>query len=218
MSLWIVSGILLFAGVLITGRGIGRFLLRGRLVAGSARAAGGMATLFMGALSGLIGLNLQTYQALTLERPVAEIRVERAAPQRYRVTLIEPETGTQRRFDLAGDEWQMDARVLRFHPWANILGFDAVYRLDRISGRYAAAEQDRTGPRTVHALTAEPGLNMAEVAGHPVIRAAKVIDTEYGNSAFMPLADGAVYQVTITQDSLLPRPANAAARQALEAW
>ena len=33
-----------------------------------------------------------------------------------------------------------------------------------------------------------------------------------------PLADGAAYEVMITQDSLLPRPSNAAARQAVAEW
>ena len=218
MSLWLIAGGFLVLGVGLTAHGLWRVLARGRLITGSVRTLSGGFVAAVGGIFGLIGLNLQTYHALTLERPVAELRIEQTAPQRYAVTLLEAEYGTQAVYDIAGDQWQLEARVLRFHPWASILGLNSLYRLDRITGRFADLDQARDGPRTVYALTDEPGVSLAELARHPLIDTAQVVDTSYGNSVFMPLADGATYEVMITQDSLLPRPSNAAARKAVAEW
>ncbi len=40
------------------------------------------------------------------------------------------------------------------------------------------------------------------------------VDTLYGGAAYMPMADGARYEVWITQSGLVARPANDAARNA----
>lgn len=218
MTLWLVTGGGLLLGFLLGLRGIGRIVFRGRLVAGLRGMVGGGAVLTLSAITGLVGVNFQTYHALTLERPVARLSIARKAPQTYFVTLTEAETGERRSFTLLGDQWQVDARVLRFHPWANILGFNAVYRLDRISGRYAALEAERTRPRSVHALSPEPGLPLAEAARNPLVAQADLIDTHYGNATYLPLADGAEFDLTISQYSLVARPANAAATAAVAAW
>ena len=63
-------------------------------------------------------------------------------------------------FMLAGDEWQLDARVLKWKGWANLLGLDAQYRLERVSGRYRDIEQERNDERTVYALSENPGVDL----------------------------------------------------------
>ena len=40
------------------------------------------------------------------------------------------------------------------------------------------------------------------------------MDTLYGGAAYMPMADGARYEVWITQSGLIARPANDVARNA----
>ncbi len=45
-------------------------------------------------------------------------------------------------------------------------------------------------------------------------RYAPVVDTLYGSGAAMPMADGATYEVWITQSGLLARPTNEKAREA----
>ena len=71
-------------------------------------------------------------------------------------------------FVLSGDEWQLDARVLKWKGWANLFGLDAQYRLERVSGRYRDIEQERTGERTVYALAENPGLDLWKVTlDHP---------------------------------------------------
>lgn len=61
-------------------------------------------------------------------------------------------TGEGQRLMLRGDEWQIDARVLKWQAFVNVLGFDAVYRLERMSGRYSDVESERSALRTVYPL------------------------------------------------------------------
>jgi len=43
-------------------------------------------------------------------------------------------------------------------------------------------------------------------------------DALYGSATFMPMADGAAYEVSVSQAGLLARPLNDAARAAVDAW
>jgi len=169
------------------------------------------------ALTLAITLHLYTYSRLTAEQPVAQVQIEQLAPQRFNVTMHVPEK-KPRNFVIEGDEWQLDARVLKWHGWAQLLGLDAQYRLDRISGRYRDISQARSRPPSVHALAYDSGpLDLWEL----VQRKPKWlpwVDAEYGSATFLPMSDNAKFQVMMTQTGLLARPANAAASEAVSGW
>ena len=61
-----------------------------------------------------------------------------------------------RLLSMLGDEWQLDARVINWKPPATLLGLEPIYRLERLSGRYPDLVDERTAPRSVHALIARP--------------------------------------------------------------
>ena len=169
------------------------------------------------ALSLAISLHLYTYSRLTAEQPVAQVQIEQLAPQRFNVTMHVPEK-KPRNFVIEGDEWQLDARVLKWHGWAQLLGLDAQYRLDRISGRYRNIAQARSRPPTVHALAYDSGpLDLWELA-QTKPKWLPWVDAEYGSATFLPMRDAVKYQVMMTQTGLLARPANAAASEAVSGW
>jgi hypothetical protein len=120
-------------------------------------------------------------------------------------------------FELAGDEWQVDARVLKWTGVATVLGLDARYRLERISGRYSDVEQERTAPRSVYALNDTPAIDLWALAkAHPDWF--PFLDGLYGSATYLPMSAGAQYEVTLTQSGLIARPINAAARAANRGW
>ena len=96
-------------------------------------------------------VNLHTYSRLTYEAPVAEVRFQERSPQHFwaYVTFGRAEAMI---FDIWGDEWQLDARVLKRKGTALLLGFDTLFRLDRLNGRYRDVFQERTQPRSVYSL------------------------------------------------------------------
>ena len=124
-------------------------LLRARFFAAGGSAFAGMLMLAAAAAFFILSSNLHTYARLTHEAPVAQIVFEARGPQRFRATLAQVPSGEMQTFMLAGDEWQLDARILKWRGWASLLGLDARYRLERVSGRYRDIDQERRNERTV---------------------------------------------------------------------
>ncbi|MBM0107052.1 hypothetical protein JM946_20135 [Steroidobacter sp. S1-65] len=192
-------------------------LFRARLLAASGAGLTGALLLAVAALLFVVSLNLHTYARLTHERPVAEIVFQQRGPQSFNATLTQVPNGEIQMFVLSGDEWQLDARVLKWKGWANLFGLDAQYRLERVSGRYRNIDQERSAERTVYPLAENPGLDLWQLTlDHP--SRLPFVDAVYGNAAYMPMSDGARYEVSITQSGLIARPVNAAAQQAAGSW
>jgi hypothetical protein len=137
-------------------------------------------------------------------------------PQRFELLLVR-EGEPSRRYELRGDEWQIDARVLKWRGLGVLLGFDTVYRFDRLAGRYANNDQERKASRSVHALAAEGALDSWQLLKtyHKYL---PVADALYGSAAYVPMADGAQYAVYVSATGLLIRPLNDAAKQAVGGW
>jgi hypothetical protein len=122
-----------------------------------------------------------------------------------------------RQYQLRGDEWQIDARVLKWRAIGNLLGFDSLYRLERLSGRYGDITQEKSAPRTVFALAEDPGVDFWSLLRrhHQYVPLA---DALYGSAAYVPMAEGAEYAVSVSASGLVVRPGNDAARQAVGGW
>lgn len=164
----------------------------------------------------LVGLNIHTYQRLTHEELAATLEFSSSAAGTHALKLSFPD-GLEREFLLNGDQWQLDARIIKWQGFANVMGFDSLYRLERISGRYQDIEQEKSAVRSVHALSEDPGLSVWKLAERHQ-RWLPWIDTQYGSAAYAPITDGARYRAFITQSGVIARPANARAEQAIEQW
>jgi hypothetical protein len=193
-----------------------RRLRRLQLARGTLFFLSGAFVLAVAASMALIAMNLYTYARLTHEQEAARVSVRQLGQRQYAVTL-EQKSAPPRHFELRGDEWQIDARVLKWRAMGNLLGFDTVYRLERISGRYGDIPSERAGPRTVHTLAEEPGLDFWTLLRryHDYIPLA---DALYGSAAYVPMAEGAEYTVTVSASGLVVRPGNEAARKAVGGW
>lgn len=191
-------------------------LRRRRLIAAGANGFAGALLVSVALLLGSLALNLHTYQRLTFEQPVAELGFTRLGPQQYQVHLRYAD-GRAALFGLLGDEWQLDARVLKWRGLANLAGLDAQFRLERIRGRYRDLERERSAPRSVYDLAPQAGLDLWSLAERHG-RWLPWVDAVYGSATYLPMADGARFEVTMTQSGLVARPLNAPARSAVRAW
>ena len=163
----------------------------------------------------VVATNLHTYARLTYEQPVADILFKSLGPQRYQATLLRNPSGEMQVFVLNGDEWQLDARVLKWRGWATVLGLDAQFRLERLSGRYRDIEQERLQTRSVYALSDNPGIDLWTWAvDHP--GKLPFVDAVYGSATYLPMAEGARYRVSLSQTGLLARPMNPSAATAVD--
>ena len=201
---------------LLTAFAMVRALRKRKAVRAGALGVGTGGFALVAALLGSLALNLHTYQRFTLEEDIAQLHFARLAPQLFEVSMQFP-NGSRRRAELAGDEWQLDARVLKWSGLATLMGFESVYRLERLSGRYSDAAQELTGRRTVESFTTERGLDLWSVT-RSSDRWIPWVDAVYGSATYLPMSDGAQYTVSITNSGLLARPLNDTAIKAVAGW
>ncbi len=204
----LVGILLLFAAV--------RRMRRRKILGGALIGATALVLLLLSLCSALIAANLLSYRRLSYEQPAAELQLTRTGEREFNALLTYP-GGEHADFALRGDEWQIDARVLKWHAFANLMGFDTAYRLDRISGRYTRIEDERTQLHTVYSLNPPQLIDPWDLV-HRYRSWLPWIDALYGSAAFLPMADGALYEIKVSQSGLIARPLNQAARDAVGGW
>ena len=203
------------AGVLFLVAAVRR-LRRRRLLGGVLNGATALVLILLSACAVLIAANLRTYQRLSFEQPAGELQLTRTGDREFNAVLTYP-NGERANFALRGDEWQVDARLLKWHAFANMIGFDTAYRLERIGGRYSRIEDERSQARSVYSLNAPQRIDPWELL-HRYRPWLPWVDALYGSATFLPMADGALYEIKVTQSGLLARPLNQAARDAVGSW
>jgi len=154
----------------------------------------------------LLASNLYGYQRLAYEQHLANIHIKNINKQHYQLTLDIPQQESKQ-FKILGDDWQIDARVLKWHPYANLLGLDLQYQLERLSGRFTDIAQEKSEQRSVYTLSASNHVDIWQLARH-YPDWLPFIDAVYGSAAYVPLSDGAHYQLFATQSGLVIRAAN----------
>ena len=194
-----------------------RRLRRLKLVSGTMFFLSGGLVLLVAAVVALVAANLYTYARLTHEQEAARVSMRQLGERRY-VVSVQPPKAPAQHYELRGDEWQIDARVLKWRAMGTLLGFDTVYRLERLSGRYGTVAAERSSPRTVHDLAHdETPLDIWSFVRqhHQYIPFA---DALYGSAVYVPMSEGAEYAVTVSASGLVVRPGNDAARKAVGGW
>ncbi len=201
---WLFPLLCAVLGIVFLFTGIAR-LLRVRLVSGLIRVL--MSSVFIGlsATSALIGLTLVTYNALTYERAVMLIQFEATSERDFYTVMLTYPDGVNRMVSLSGDEWELNARILKLQALSNIFGFDSAYRLDRLYGRYE--DVARAGDTNGLSLSPEYGIDLTDVS---VLTNNwfSIEDTRYGSATYNPMRAGLAYKICMTQSGLIARPHN----------
>lgn len=161
------------------------------------------------------GLSLRGYQRINAEVPVARLDATRLGPQHWLVALTRPD-GRTRRIALHGDAFRIEAVVVKWMPAALVFGHaPALYRLDRISGRYDDVQQAMSAPRTVVALS-HPGPMDLWRLKRRFPQWLPGVDAVYGSGTYLPLVDDGHYRVHFMRSgALIARPADAATARKL---
>ncbi|MDH3748766.1 MAG: cation/multidrug efflux pump [Gammaproteobacteria bacterium] len=193
-----------------------RHLRRRRVIRASGSFAGGVATASVGGFGMLLLTSIYSYAQLTGEQAIGSIEFTKNAPGDYTARLM-VNGETDRLLPMLGDEWQIDARVVTWKPPVTILGLDPIYQLERLSGRYADIGREVSEQRTVHALANDNPLDVWHIARKfPILLPG--VDAYYGTATYVPMADGARFEVSLSRDALIARPQNDAARKAVGEW
>ena len=188
---------------------------RRRFAAGH-RAVWSLVFVLLALLGALAGTALLGYRRLASEALVAELATRQLGPQRYAVDIVLPD-GTRQAAELSGDEWQLDAHVIKWDVRAVVLGAPPLYRLDRVSGRYRDAAQEASAPKSVVVLSAPSRLDLWQMKQR-FPQWLPWVDADYGSGAYLPLVDGGRFNVTLAAaGGLVARPADAPTAEKLGA-
>ena len=193
-----VIGVALFLG------GIFSFF-RFRFAQSTFRLLTGLLLVTLGALAGTISIGMLGYRALTREDIAAHITVKPDGPQRFTATFRFPE-GREATFELLGDEIYVDAHILKWHSYANMIGLHTAYELDRVAGRYHDINDERDARRTVHALGKERMIDLYALRQRNTFLA-PLLDAEYGSATFVPVNKPAAFELRVSTSGLLIREA-----------
>ncbi|MGB5247960.1 MAG: hypothetical protein WBM54_12680 [Woeseia sp.] len=170
----------------------------------------------LAAIAIVFAVSYYSYDRLTAEQDIGQIEFLATGKNTFRARLKRP-GAADRLFDLRGDEWQLDARMISWQPPLTVLGLDPIYKLERLSGRYATVDRELSEVRTVHDVSPQQSLDLWQLARRfPVLLPG--VDAYYGSATYLPMADGASFTISLSRDALLARPNNEAGMRAVARW
>ncbi|MEX6503756.1 hypothetical protein [Pseudomonas zhanjiangensis] len=192
-----------------------RILFGGNWLLGWLRGTCGLAFLGLAGLIGLVAYDLLSYAPLPEDKPLVTLSFKADGPL-YRVNVLEG--AHERSVTLEGDLWQLDARLLQWKGLAALIGLQPGYRLEKLSGRFLSIEQQTMAQHTRIALAqSRYGVDLWRWLRMNQ-RDLFLFDPQARRVDYLPIADDAVYAVSLTPTGLLAQPMNQAAKQALQNW
>src|SRR5690606_3220135 len=193
-----------------------RVLLGGNWLLGWLRGTFGFLLLGLGGLVALVAWDVTTYNSLPQGKPLARLAFQAEGPQRYQVRL--EQNGQASFATLEGDLWQLDMRGLQWRGVAALIGLENGFRLQRLSGRYLAVEQQEQA-RNVRVELEQSRFGVDFWAWLQRCQCGSLlVEAQQRRVSVLPMADGAEYAIEVTPTGLLAQPMNTAAEQAMKDW
>lgn len=154
----------------------------------------------------LLSASIYTFNVLTDETLIAELRFDRTADRQYLAHLRTGDRCEERTLPVLGEQWRVDAEFLKWKYWAMLFGLDSQYRLDRLEGRYRSAQDQNVEPTISHDLSGATALDVVDLAG--VLGSLNfLIDATYGSSTYQDIDPANVYYVYRTTTGIITRSA-----------
>lgn len=194
-----------------------RLLYKGQWFLGWLKGTSGLLLFLCALFLGFCAFDISSYKQLTAEQKIASIRFKKIDHQHY-LAAFTINGGETKEYDLYGDQWQLDSRVIKWSNYAVRFGMKTGYRLDRLAGRYLSLNDERNKTRKVYSINESPAGIDSWLWLNNVDDFISFIDARYGSGVFLPMSDNGFYQISLTNSGLIARPLNQAAKEAVELW
>jgi hypothetical protein len=177
----------------------------------------GLSLLALGVGVGFLAYDIYSYKQILVGQPVATISFDTIEEQYYEALVVDA-NGNQQRFNLHGDQWQLDARTIKWQGYFSGFEIKPAYRLDRLSGRYFDIHKETVEKRSTFSIINSPlQLDLWQfINEHP--QWFSVIDANYGTARYLPMRSGALYEISLVANGLSVRPLNDVASKAIAEW
>jgi len=154
-------------------------------------------------LFGVITISIQGYNSFTREELAAYVEIIPLQQQSFTARIILPD-GEEKQYVLEGDEFYIDAHILKWKSIANLLGIHTLYELDRVSGRYTGIEDETNKKRTVYSLGEKRMIDIFKMRlQYPFL--SFLVDAEYGSASFVVVKKQRKLNVMVSTTGLLIR-------------
>lgn len=143
-----------------------------------------------------------TYNALTYETVIAKIKFDQQSinDKSFIAHIHEDDDDKIGDFKIYGEQWRIDAKFMKMKYWANILGLDSRYALERFEGRYKSVNDENSQKQLAHDLGEETIIDAVTINGwNPFV------DAEYGSSTYQDINPKYEYIVYKTQTGVIVR-------------
>jgi len=154
-------------------------------------------------LFGTISISIQGYNALTREELAATVEIFPVSKQIFMARITFPDS-SEKQYKLEGDEFYIDAHILKWKSLANLLGLHTFYELDRIAGRYTDIEDETNKNRTVYSVAEDKLIDAFDLRlKYPFL--SFLVDAEYGSASFVTTNAHKNLKIMVSTTGLLIR-------------
>lgn len=144
------------------------------------------------------------YKALTHEIAAADLSISPNGEQTFHTRMEFPD-GSHQIFQIDGDQLMVDAYILKWKPWTNVLGLKTAYRLDRIRGRYNDINEEKSKPASIYAINSKSNKGIAQWREDYKFLSF-LLDVEHGSASFVSAEVPKELQLSVTTSGLVLRP------------
>lgn len=117
---------------------------------------------------------------------VADIKITPLKQQEFklRITWLD---GKQEEYQVKGDQFYIDAKILKWKDWLGFFGIKTWYELDRIGGRYISITDEQNKERSIFQIATDKEYDLYNLRKQ-YQGLSFLVDAEYGSAVFL-LAD-----------------------------
>jgi hypothetical protein len=205
---WLIPALVGLVGVLMLVGGV-MAVFKARLGSGLMRVLFGGLTLAGAMIVGLVGLNLQTYAQLSKERLAGQIVLKKTGDHNFIASVDLADDGKlrgePRDYQITGERVHVSGPIVKFKPWANVIGIDSLFKINEIYGTYVNANcTNKYSPRreTTEECAAGDFFGCLGTSW----KLLNLADFSHTSDSGQLMADGAVYEIYASQDALELKP------------
>lgn len=163
--------------------------------------------LLTGCLIALLGMSLRMYQTFTKQQLIGTVACLDWQPNQQTMIIkfspTDQQQVTKQSYSLKGDSWEINARILKWHPKVNLLGIHTGYRLHQIKGIYNQVEDVATKSHTAYQLYGgQDWLWQILTSSQWQL---PMVEAVYGNAVSRPARAGERYDIYVTTSGLMAK-------------
>ncbi|HPN05875.1 MAG TPA: hypothetical protein PK050_08695 [Hyphomonadaceae bacterium] len=205
---WLIPAFVGLVGVLMLVGGI-LAVFKAKLGSGLLRVLFGGLTLAGAMIAGLIGLNLQTYAALSKERLAGQVVLKKVGDHNFTASVDLADDGKLRGkpvdYQITGERVHISGPVVKFKPWANVLGIDSLFKVSEIYGTYVDPNCTNTYTPRRESTQECDNTDFFGCLGTSW-KLLNLADFGHTSDSGQLMADGAVYDIYASQDAFELKP------------